>query len=295
MGKEKERRKRQLELDQLRMIGQVQKKVRALGPGKEQGQGMEESTQEAIDLLNSNLDGVKSTSVAREDAQVFQEVSRRYTDAVKDGARWSRRIDAGQLTSRLKSAFAKEFADDDVGWRELGRMVGRYFNGIFGNGFLFNALEVKERKRPERRQKQKPAEDEPKLAPETIKNDEKSKKVDHHEQMQTLIFKKLKEEGPQNMLKFLINPHSFTQTVENFFEYSFLVDNYSCIEVDGEGNPQVSVPKGWDGSSDVSSSMPRKSSILSFTMDDWKTAVETLKIKESMIPDRMDPIYKNSS
>eukprot|EP00924_Labyrinthula_sp_SR-Ha-C_P003959 snap_masked-scaffold_3-processed-gene-9.22-mRNA-1 protein AED:1.00 eAED:1.00 QI:0/0/0/0/1/1/2/0/299 len=64
------------------------------------------------------------------------------------------------------------------------------------------------------------------FAEETVKevvNNSKEKTDSFHEKMQKVLLHKLREHSGMNLVKFLFNPKSFTQTVENIFEFSFLV------------------------------------------------------------------------
>jgi hypothetical protein len=48
------------------------------------------------------------------------------------------------------------------------------------------------------------------------------------------------ENGGINYFRFVINPHSFEQSVENIFYFAFLIkDGYAAWDIDDNGEPMV--------------------------------------------------------
>ena len=102
---------------------------------------------------------------------------------------------------------------------------------------------------------------------------------------------KKKEVECVDLFKFLTNPKSFTQTVENMFEFSFIVkDGWAGIALDKDDLPaaygvqdQDEAKKGKD-----------KQAIITFTMKDWEDWKEVYGMEdeeEGMLPHRRDKEY----
>ena len=79
----------------------------------------------------------------------------------------------------------------------------------------------------------------------------------------------LMEHESVNLFKFVINPRSFGQTVENMFYLSFSIrDARARIEIDKRGIPMVSAVKG--NLTDEEVRMENKQCILELTMPQWE-------------------------
>lgn len=90
------------------------------------------------------------------------------------------------------------------------------------------------------------------------------------------------ERRPINFFKFVVNPKSYTYTIENMFAVSFLVrDQHVKIIEDRHGIPVIYPVRMTDNPSDGSDA---KQMILTLTMAEWKEAVKVFKITSSMIP-----------
>ncbi|KAK0729823.1 Nse4 C-terminal-domain-containing protein [Lasiosphaeris hirsuta] len=99
----------------------------------------------------------------------------------------------------------------------------------------------------------------------------------------------LRETGGIDLLRFVINPHSFGQTVENMFYVSFLIREGSVkLTFDDNGLPALE-PFRKDPESNNAQSRHgtmRHQAIMSIDMEIWQEVIKAFNIKEPMIPHR---------
>ncbi|KAI9649024.1 hypothetical protein NHQ30_001591 [Ciborinia camelliae] len=92
--------------------------------------------------------------------------------------------------------------------------------------------------------------------------------------------------------KFVINPFSFGQTIENMFYVSFLVrDGKVAVEIDPDGLPYIGINEVEGKGS--SSHTARHQAILSLDTQDWTEMIELFDIKEPMIDHREEQDNSN--
>jgi non-structural maintenance of chromosomes element 4 len=201
-------------------------------------------------------------------------------------------------------------------WNKLGAEVGVCFNAIPSNvtflaGPLHSDYIPKERKKIERRTKESKSddEDETEEKPEDVRRQERgADKLSAVEQnIQTVSDvlmkrslqerKRIAEEnastledldpsqrrrvGEIDAVKYLFNPKSFTQTVENLFHFSFLLkDGRAQLYNTPDKGPMV-MPQP-----PVAEHPPPRQAILSLNMKDWRRLVETYQVDKSYVPHR---------
>jgi len=203
-------------------------------------------------------------------------------------------------------------------WAMLGKETGTCYNAVpsrvqFLGGPLVADFAPKERKQRAKRQKVE-SDDEEEERPEEVRNQEtnadqlsavernfkvvrntlkrKSKaayraKFDEisalPEEEQRSARKKAKATAAETCaIKYMFNPKSFTQTVENMFHYSFLVKKGEAKMVVRDGKPRVAaIPN--DKTKQVP---PAKQSVVSLNMRDWRRLCNAYKVKKSAIPHR---------
>ncbi|GAA5899950.1 hypothetical protein JCM5296_001924 [Sporobolomyces johnsonii] len=157
-------------------------------------------------------------------------------------------------------------------------------------------LEIKEKKQRTQRAKQKIDESE-RMRPEELHAEDVAKNENETGKVTARIARHLQEiAGATGIpyLKFIVNPHSFPQTVENMFYFSFLVrEQKVALEVDDNEDsewygdmiaymvdPESAAQIVKDGS------MPKHQVVLELTQEVWQAAIEAYDIQESMIPTR---------
>ncbi|KAK9454331.1 Nse4 C-terminal-domain-containing protein [Dipodascopsis uninucleata] len=105
----------------------------------------------------------------------------------------------------------------------------------------------------------------------------------------------LKEIGrPVNLFEFILNPQSFSQSVENLFYLSFLVrDGHAYIDEDHNGVPIVGAVSPPDLSTTEGQeemerrrNLTRNQAIFELSMSAWSGLIDAFEIKESIIPTR---------
>jgi len=95
------------------------------------------------------------------------------------------------------------------------------------------------------------------------------------------------ENGGINYFRFVINPKSFEQSVENMFYFAFLIkDGYAAWDVADDGEPMVFACDPAT-QADYQNNLRRKQVIAEFDMETWQRAIEVFGIKESIIPMRL--------
>ncbi|KAK3395522.1 Nse4 C-terminal-domain-containing protein, partial [Sordaria brevicollis] len=128
-------------------------------------------------------------------------------------------------------------------------------------------------------------------AQDTVESLLDKNQVDDAEQEFVIMDKyALLDTGGIDLLRFVINPHSFGQTVENMFYVSFLLREGSLkLEFDSYGRPSLSAQFNADEQERAQGGRQgttRHQAIMSIDMDIWNDIKNAYNIKEPMIPHR---------
>ncbi|KFA73791.1 hypothetical protein S40288_03155 [Stachybotrys chartarum IBT 40288] len=116
---------------------------------------------------------------------------------------------------------------------------------------------------------------------------------DMDDEEQTRIMHKygLRDTGGLDLMRFVVNPKSFGQTVENLFYVSFLIrDGRVQIDFDDYELPTLA-PVDREEEQDTGTarhSTAKHQAILSMDMDTWRDIIDTFDLKESMIEHRAE-------
>ncbi|CZR63708.1 related to NSE4 Nuclear protein that plays a role in the function of the Smc5p-Rhc18p DNA repair complex [Phialocephala subalpina] len=99
-------------------------------------------------------------------------------------------------------------------------------------------------------------------------------------------------EGGLALFKFVINPRSFGQTIENMFYVSFLIrDGKLGISVDNRGLPYLNETEARSGAGEGGrgkDSNSKHQAVLALDMREWQDLIEAFDIKEPMIKHRVE-------
>lgn len=90
---------------------------------------------------------------------------------------------------------------------------------------------------------------------------------------------------PVSYFEFVIDPNSFSRTVENIFYVSFIIrDGFARIRLDQDRLPILEpINMNQVGEGNDPSSHGRKQGVISLSLQDWKNIVATFEISEAMI------------
>ncbi|CAH0017720.1 unnamed protein product [Clonostachys rhizophaga] len=105
----------------------------------------------------------------------------------------------------------------------------------------------------------------------------------------------LRSTGGIDLLRFVVNPRSFGQTVENIFYVSFLIrDGRVSIEYDDNDLPSLApVMREVDEEPSLRQGGSKHQAILSMDMATWEDIVETLELAEPLIKHRAESTRDN--
>ncbi|PON21156.1 hypothetical protein TGAM01_v210004 [Trichoderma gamsii] len=100
----------------------------------------------------------------------------------------------------------------------------------------------------------------------------------------------LRSTGGIDLMRFVVNPKSFGQTIENLFYVSFLIrDGRVEINFDEDGLPALApVDRDGDDAGVIRQSTSKHQAILSMDMETWQDIIDTLGLEEPMIEHRQE-------
>ncbi|KAK1768693.1 Non-structural maintenance of chromosomes element 4 A [Phialemonium atrogriseum] len=100
----------------------------------------------------------------------------------------------------------------------------------------------------------------------------------------------LRDTGGVDLMRFVVNPHSFGQTVENMFYVSFLIrDGYVKVDFDKNGLPALEyIEKDESEAGNPRHGAMRHQAVMSIDMTTWRDIVDAFDIREPMIEHRRE-------
>jgi len=245
-----------------------------------------------LDIARKNFDQVESAQHLVEDLKnvIYIGDAAKYQPLNLSGQR--RRLNADEFVHKLVqrgTAGGSTYFD----WSKLGAAVGACFHGVAPVDFLLGpiAKPVVQKKKVVRRKpipRPDPSPVEPKVIVKHTEIEEKT--TLRIQKLQMSITAKTREahrsnpeqyntysEGqtpsvPLGLVELLVTPKSFTQTVENFFDFSFEVKNGTVgVDVDDELPVTYKV--------DIEGRLANRQMIVALTMKDYADMVHSFEIK----------------
>jgi non-structural maintenance of chromosomes element 4 len=186
----------------------------------------------------------------------------------------------------------------------FGKRVLPYFRIQPRPSFLLGSLDKEVVQKVRKQRETKPRKEKQKLDKEAartqikelnkenvLEENDKNPTVSEIERVYTILKKYHKRKGsPVGLYEFIINPTSFSRSIENMFYLSFLVkDGYAKLFLDASNGLPFIEPiiqnaeqkeKNKQSSNEVN-----YQSMISLTKPDWREIVDTFKIQVQVIPD----------
>ncbi|KAG0142242.1 hypothetical protein CROQUDRAFT_717782 [Cronartium quercuum f. sp. fusiforme G11] len=165
-----------------------------------------------------------------------------------------------------------------IDWEKAGQRLMKYSRQAPTMDLMYGPMSLKRRAHKKVSRKTKVEKDESQLR--VPKPMEKS-------------FKEVTQDGQLelNSFEFFINPRSFSQTVENLFLLSFLIqDGRAAIEIEDANGKTLEFPiivlQKLATIRDCQAGARRKQLILEIDMEDWEEAIRIYGLEGALIPDR---------
>ncbi|GAA5927953.1 hypothetical protein JCM3775_002773 [Rhodotorula graminis] len=189
--------------------------------------------------------------------------------------------------------------DDDVAllWGRAGQVLAGESKRPAPLDFMYGPLqlEIKEKKARTQRAKNK-VDEADRMRPEELQAEDVAKNENETGKVVAKIGKHLSAVAGATgipYLKFVVNPRSFSQTVENCFYFSFLVrEQKAAIEVDDDPDSEYAgdmIAFCVDPEAVAAAGQPvapKNQVVLELTQDVWREAIELYEIDEPLIPSR---------
>ncbi|KAL9543800.1 hypothetical protein MBANPS3_007945 [Mucor bainieri] len=240
-----------------------------------------------IAKTNVLFESVKNPVEAVLDSRFVRTIADIHKDKAKNvnfGAENEVNID--EVVSKIVS-FANQARENNryLDWDHVGQHACTFGKRARTMDFMLGALGVerKQIKRTNTARIVKNKEDLVQVA--TLQSEDIEKQENETAKCVNNIFSILKEKGPMNYFKFVTNPTSFSQTVENIFYVSFLArKGIAGIDV-SSGQPIISVHQAVNVES-LEDVVAKKQIIMGITIQEFNDIIDTYKITESTIPTR---------
>lgn len=89
-----------------------------------------------------------------------------------------------------------------------------------------------------------------------------------------------------NLFRFIVNPHSYSNSVENLFYVSFLIKEGTASIEDDEGGEPILLSVEPPNEDDFDKGVARRQIIMEMDMAIWKSLIAEYNIRDSVIPTR---------
>jgi len=257
-----------------------------------------EEIKQMLDEAKNIVNNIKGTQEAIEDAKWFKDLCQFVRELSEDTNTNERKFHVEEYAEKIGShANASRDTRSNIRMTKnqclgLGENFSRYFKRTPGFTFILGAIDTEAGEEKTRRQREKKVVRDRIVAPTKTAIIERSQAADGQKTAKlvdsTMQFleKEYKKNGrkPVNYFKFLIDPASFGNTVENMFHVSFLVKQRRVeLSVCERIGLPVLRPVSGSGDGEEGEAEGKNQAIISLSYDDWENLKDALNITSAAI------------
>ncbi|KAG8926281.1 nuclear protein [Tulasnella sp. 417] len=183
--------------------------------------------------------------------------------------------------------------DNILDWEKLGRLALRRTRRAPGLDFMLGPLNIEQKKKKVGKRAKLDKETGPAVRPDEVTEADIDKTKEAGAVSDIELTARLGQfisdlEEPVNVFKLLVNPHSFAQTVENFFFLAFLIKDgmVSLLSIDGEPYVEACEPMNAE---DAEQGMAKQQGVWQIDMEMWEDAIQAYDITDPLFPHRPVP------
>ncbi|CAL8285359.1 unnamed protein product [Arctogadus glacialis] len=174
-------------------------------------------------------------------------------------------------------------------WHRLARRAEACFRSTPAFHFMYGSFQAEPPPPKPRveRQRKAPTKEAKRIMPTQLKKMEESQQEATEKEVERILgylqqYHAQDPTSPISYYEFVINPHSFSRTVENIFHTSFLVrDGLARMYLDDDKMPCIGPVE--DGMAGDGKASVRKQCVISISLQGWRELRKDLDIQESMI------------
>eukprot|EP00842_Homolaphlyctis_polyrhiza_P001374 jgi/Hompol1/2237/HPOL_002159-RA len=220
-------------------------------------------------------------------------------DAKADGLQTSdNQNDAGKHEHEHEHDLDRGTAEEqfrEMQWERLTPQLLRLSNRPLLSGFMYGAIAVQIKQREKRQRTARLVKDPSKLRrPEELQEDDIVQQENETSASVQMLYTLLNTVEPIPFFRFILNPNSFSQSVENLFHLSFLIrDGLASLEQDDNDGELMLSTDSEPTEQDIQEGTVKIQQIMNFDMNMWEDAVKAYGIVDSIIPHRKPVSNRN--
>ncbi|CAO3587214.1 unnamed protein product [Absidia cylindrospora] len=253
---------------------------------KEYASVTDHGLEETLNRANLLFTSVKNTQEGALDSKLLVLSAEITTQRARNLRMDNHLFSTDEYISKLKTLCAPGRSSQlEWDWRKLGRRAARFGGRCQSTGFMLGPLSVEKKIRKVTKQIRLTKNKEDLVQPSKLQQGDVQQQTNETSANVNAIYALLLEQGPTNYFKFITNPESFSQTVENMFYVSFLIRNSVAGIDDTSGQPILST-RNHPTMEELVGGLSKKQIIMSLSIPLWKEIIATYDIQETIIPTR---------
>ncbi|CUA75415.1 Non-structural maintenance of chromosome element 4 [Rhizoctonia solani] len=173
-----------------------------------------------------------------------------------------------------------------LAWSKLTPKVMARSRAAPAMDFMLGPLSVEQKKRQATQRAKLDKNKKEEVKPEELAAEDLKRSENETSENIKLVYRRLEECQRINFFKFVINPTSFGQSVENMFYVSFMIRDAKIAFEVVDDEPFIYACDPPDQSDYAEGGVQKRQLVMELDVETWKRAIEVFNITESTIPTR---------
>lgn len=243
---------------------------------------------EALGKLNDIFAFVRNTLEATLDAKALSYLGDYSIEKARNLQLGATAFNVDEFVAKVKTLGGAVSTRDEsraLNWEAIGLRANQFNNQVVSTDFMYGPLAVEKKLRKQVKQVRIIRNQEDLIQPTQLQGQDLGQQENETSANVNQIYRILDERGPTNLLEFVVNPASFSQTVENIFYVSFLIRNAVAEIDDSTGQPLLST-RAPPTQEETAQGLGKSQLILNMDMKLWREIIATYGIQNAIIPTR---------